>query len=369
MSHLPELDSLRGLAIALVVLYHVDYLVEGTPKASQVSLPWAFIAAGHSGVTLFFVLSGFLLSRPFLADGGRQPVSLGDFFSHRCLRILPMYWLTVSVATVLSASSAAQLVRGIPYLVFLNGFGLHHPLFPYSAAWWSLATEVQFYLLLPLLAQCFRPGRRTIGWLCVVGLVGLYLSFVFRLFGSTSIVGQIVLATSIIGRGPVFLEGMAAAWLFQRLGPCAAGDGMWWGRMPLADGILLCLVILLALLLRWAAFQGFWAAESFQPWHIAEGAAWAGIMLLLVRHPLRCKALLVNPGTAELGMISYSLFLIHFPLLFFLLSGLLGTRVQGGWSKELCVVLLPVLAVCVGISSATYRLIERPFLKWRRTSM
>jgi peptidoglycan/LPS O-acetylase OafA/YrhL len=65
---LPEVESLRGVAIALVFLHHIDgRLTPGLLHGGfDVSLPWAFIAGGQSGVTLFFVLSAFCLSLPFL---------------------------------------------------------------------------------------------------------------------------------------------------------------------------------------------------------------------------------------------------------------------------------------------------------------
>src|SRR6478672_11938186 len=116
----PELDALRGLAIALVYTFHAYGLGGGRVwEPPPPSLPFAFIRGGNTGVSLFFVLSGFLLARPFLAtaESGRVP-SLRNFYVRRALRILPMYVLVVVATTVAAAREPADLLRGFPYLLF-----------------------------------------------------------------------------------------------------------------------------------------------------------------------------------------------------------------------------------------------------------
>src|SRR5262249_28336594 len=154
------LESLRGIAILLVFTFHVHgfVLYPSSTASNVVSVPMAFVRAGHAGVDLFFVLSAFLLSRPFLADGlGGGGVRWVAYFGRRALRILPLYWTAVLVGTVLSASRPADLLRSVPHLLFLSWIPpLAAPLRRYSAVWWSLETEMQFYLLLPLLVVFLR---------------------------------------------------------------------------------------------------------------------------------------------------------------------------------------------------------------------
>jgi len=168
---IPEIESLRGIAITLVFLLHVDTAITlGFHPASATNLlvsPLrAFSMGRHTGVSLFFVISGFLLGRPFVreAAGGRR-VRRRVYFMRRALRILPLYFAAVIVASVLCAHRFADLLRGVPYLVFLNSVaGLTVPLPPYSDVWWSLATEVQFYVLLPMLPFFLRSRLgRSIG--------------------------------------------------------------------------------------------------------------------------------------------------------------------------------------------------------------
>jgi len=101
---IPEIESLRGIAITLVFLLHADAWVRlrtpGDP-GNLVSPLHAFMLAGHTGVSLFFVISGFLLGRPFIAEaaGGRH-VAVPAYYRRRALRILPVYWAAVAVGSV-----------------------------------------------------------------------------------------------------------------------------------------------------------------------------------------------------------------------------------------------------------------------------
>jgi len=123
----------------------------------------AFLWMGHTGVTLFFVLSAFLLSRPFLAEayGGRH-VSRREFYRRRALRILPLFYVAVLVATVATSRHLSDLRHAFPHLCFLYAIpGAATSLFPYDAAWWSLSVEVQFYVVLPFVALAFHRSLGT----------------------------------------------------------------------------------------------------------------------------------------------------------------------------------------------------------------
>jgi hypothetical protein len=174
-TYLPEIESLRGIAIALVFLFHADVWSTFPFRSRTGSWPspgLGYVWSGHTGVTLFFILSGFLLSLPFLeeASGGRR-VSWRQFYVRRALRILPLYYAAVVAGTVITARSLADLRRGVPYVAFLESKpGLTTPMPPFSGVWWSLATEVQFYALLPLVALAFGRSRRTT--LCLLAVYG-----------------------------------------------------------------------------------------------------------------------------------------------------------------------------------------------------
>jgi peptidoglycan/LPS O-acetylase OafA/YrhL len=161
--HIPALDGLRGVAILLVIPHNADLFSNSAPWL----WPMALLAhAGWLGVQLFFVLSGFLITRNLLAARG-QPDYLRSFFVRRVLRIFPLYFLTLLVGLVL----LPQLVEFSP-----GALASHRHqawLWTFTSNWaqpfgadvsgfshfWSLAVEEQFYLLWPFVVLLAAGSR------------------------------------------------------------------------------------------------------------------------------------------------------------------------------------------------------------------
>ena len=368
-SFFPELESLRGWAILLVVLFHADGAVTGNSRiGTTVSPLLAFITAGHTGVTLFFILSAFLLARPFLeeARGGRH-VDRRNFFGRRVLRIMPLYAAAVVAAVAFSYSNAGAVIDGLCALVFLNSFtGSVTSLMPYSAVWWSLATEIQFYLVLPLLGPALGSRRgRTIG-LSVL----LAWAFAYVVLASDPTLlspnTRFRLNLSLAGRTPAFLFGIAAAWLVLRYGE-RVRDAMRqkvWLRNGGSDLLLLASFFALGLLLQKVTERGFiQSAVTMPAWHLVESLLWTTVVLLVVLAPLRMQSAISNRAMGILGLLSYSLYLVHEPILFFGLGPLVGRGVPLDVDLILRILAFgAAIALCIGLSAVTYRLIERPFL-------
>lgn len=366
-TYFPELESLRGIAILLVVVFHAATFGRSL-AGTWVSPLAAFAYAGHTGVSLFFVLSAFLLSRPFLAQaaGGRR-VRIRDFYRRRALRILPLYWTAVIFAAVASAHQVKDLLACLPSLVFLNQLTAWRPL-PYGAVWWSLVTEAQFYVLLPLLPLALgsRRGRR-VGALVFLAWAAAYGAFLARLLPIGDI-PAIVLDQSVFGLAPVFLAGILAAWVYTRHGEALRTRlaGIGWLSRGGADALLVATLAGLSLLLRLVVHLGTdrmnvppWAA-----WHVAEGMLWTTVLLLLLVAPLRSKRLLSNPVLAALGIISYSLYLVHYPIVFHILYPLESPPGMhlASWDLPTLAAVGGAIVLSVAVSTATYWLIERPFL-------
>ena len=158
--YLPELDGLRGLAILWVVIYHCHPRLEGT---------WLYAASiwGWSGVILFFILSGFLITSNLLTTRD-QPRYYHNFHARRALRIWPMYVLVV-VVVYLNAPwfiglSVWDAVRTAPWLAYLfcvqNLFHITLP--PSLGPTWALAIEEQYYFFwAPLVKIARRPWMLT----------------------------------------------------------------------------------------------------------------------------------------------------------------------------------------------------------------
>lgn len=368
-TYVPEIESLRGIAILLVVVFHADSAVL-FPFRNRIgtwpSLPLGYVYAGHTGVTLFFVLSGFLLSLPFLAAAyGGRPVSRRRFYERRALRILPLYYAAVVAASLLTATTVGDVLRGVPYLLFLESLpSATVPMPPWSGVWWSLATEAQFYVVLPVVALAFGRSPAT-----TLGLVGLY-AVVWGALASSRLLPDLdaaVRSQSLLGRGPVFLAGIAAAWLWFRHGD-ALRTRLARSRVLSAGGgdlVLVALFVALGVLLQWASFHGPMPLDASRRfvWHVPEGVLWTLVLLVLLLVPLRTKALFSNRFLAWLGVLSYSIYVLHMPVIYHSLRAW-RTLMPGpaAWSVAMGAWFALAMLLCLGLSMLTYRWIERPFL-------
>lgn len=355
----------------LVYTFHVDRFVSGYWPI-DVWPPYAFVRAGHTGVSLFFVLSGFLLSLPFI-DGVRRdrPIRSLRFYERRVLRILPLYYTAVILGTVFCAQRISDLLHGLPYLFFLNAVAdWSTRLDNFSNVWWSLATEAQFYLVLPLLPLCLRSrlGR----WLALGVLLAYAAAYVAFLRGHLRMAtagGQFMLSLSLFGRGPMFLVGIAVAAIYVHAGPRirASMQARPWLRRGGADAILLLMFAYLGFLLQWQVRVTHAVSERVPvfAWHVLEAVSWASILGLVLLMPLRSRLLWCSPILGHLGVLSYSMYMWHIPVVRFGLIYLQKIGIQGGvgWTAYNTAILAGLTVVCVAVSELTYRVIERPFLR------
>lgn len=191
---IPEIDGLRFIAIAAVVVFHI-----GGRYFEQPPVPfWQpdgggitewFVYAGFFGVQLFFVISGFVLALPFAQaelTAGR-PVKLGTYFLRRVTRLHPPYLICLGVCLLSwlfidRRGSVAEFSKYVEHLIahafYVHGFIYGHfgmpGFFSLNNVMWSLEVEVQFYLIAPILATIFRIRRhelrRTIMILTIIGV-------------------------------------------------------------------------------------------------------------------------------------------------------------------------------------------------------
>jgi peptidoglycan/LPS O-acetylase OafA/YrhL len=280
---------------------------------------------------------------------------------------MPLYTVAVVVAVILSFKNSGVIIDGLCALLFLNSFtGTLQSLMPYSAVWWSLATEIQFYLVLPMLGLCLR--NRTWRMIAVAVLFAWAIAYaaVATDFSLVTNSQRFILNLSIPGRAPAFLFGIAGAWIVLRHGERlkAAAQKAIWLRSGGSDLLLLATLYALGLLLQKVTFRGFIPSEIAIPaWHLLESLLWTVVVLLVVLTPLRVQKLISNRVMVKLGTLSYSLYLIHIPVIFFGLGPLVrhGIPVDADLGLRAMAFGI-VLALCVMMSAVTYRFIERPFL-------
>jgi peptidoglycan/LPS O-acetylase OafA/YrhL len=175
-AHVPALDGIRGIAILLVIPHNADTFSQSAPWLWPVAL---LAHAGWIGVQLFFVLSGFLITRNLLARRG-APDYLRSFYVRRALRIFPLYFLTLFVGLVVlprlfdfSPGALASHQNQVWLWTFLSNWAqpLGHEVSGYSH-FWSLAVEEQFYLVWPFVVLVAAGTR--LFWICLaVALLAL----------------------------------------------------------------------------------------------------------------------------------------------------------------------------------------------------
>lgn len=171
---MPELDTLRGVAILLVVFYHGFGPECGIPQFSGLERVFANITVyGWVGVDLFFVLSGFLITG-ILLDARGRPDFYRRFYVRRALRILPIYWATLLALAFITRTPLFRHAVPWPFLgisfLFLANFITIFRISSSYGVLWSLAVEEHFYLLWPTVVR--RLSNRGVaacaGALCVV---------------------------------------------------------------------------------------------------------------------------------------------------------------------------------------------------------
>lgn len=160
-AHFPGFDGLRAIAACAVLVHHGGFATgySGSGRFGQLT------AHGDAGVSVFFLISGFLLYRPFvnahLSD--RTPTSADRFLWRRALRILPAYWVAVAGIYLIFGFGRGTLQNTGDFLAYFGLFQIYDTTRFFSGVnqTWTLATEMSFYLFIPLYAMAIRRiGRR-----------------------------------------------------------------------------------------------------------------------------------------------------------------------------------------------------------------
>ena len=349
------IDGLRGIAALSVLVFHAWLYTRAEVSAgARRSFADYAIHEGRLGLVLFFVLSGFLLWRPWVAAalGRRDRPRVASYLIHRAARIAPGYYLALLGAFVLLWGAAGTPGVRLPdaellplFLVFAQNFdpGAVMKLDP---PMWTLTIEVSFYLLLPLaaLVGALRlPRRRAAQTLVPLALLAAGVAWNHGIAGSGSIVAGKVLPAML----PYFALGMLAAVALD--GRPRFGRRVAW---PLLLGG--CLLVVLD-----ALWQGHGAASgsgsyAYRIWRDLPAAA--GFALVVV-----AAAGGDGSGTALLrwrplvagGTISYGLYLWHVPLLLY-------ARHLGLLPLSTLPAVALALALTVPVAAASWRWVEQP---------
>ncbi len=354
-ARIPALDGVRGLAIAMVLASHLFTMpltFAGDLSGWRFYL-WRWTRMGNFGVDLFFVLSGFLITR-ILLENRESPRLFRAFYARRCCRILPLYYALLACVFLLGHLVHAETLRT---RLFLD----QHPWLSYLtltqniymglagttgglalAVTWSLAVEEQFYLGLPWVVR-FLPTR-ILPWLFAAGIPWAMLVR----FHWKDMRGSLWLP----GHADSLLTGCLLAWV------CLQPAALAWLRQQRAG-----LNLLLA-----AFFAGYLVLNQMPEYYVWLNDTWmtlifGTLVLIGVTQPAHVATkFLQQRWLAFLGLISYAVYLVHFPLLSLVFWYFHQTVPVINNVSDLGLALL-TLAASLLLATASYYFYEKPWLK------
>jgi peptidoglycan/LPS O-acetylase OafA/YrhL len=336
---LRSLESVRALCALGVLAGHVFAATE-----------WGAIPAGRwfdglaAGVYVFFVLSGYLIYRPFarrdFGDGAR--IDLSRYFANRALRLLPAYYLVVVILLMVQedGGSGTQWLRFLTWTqnLFASTLATVNP------PLWTVVAELQFYLVLPAVAwlvALMARGSHLRALAVLLVIAGLTAAIPFSIESN--------LRYPLPQNGFLFLAGMILALAQTDL------ERFGWHRLP-------------------ALFRSapIWLALAVTLWAISVAReVQSGVTMALASALLVGACVLPTTGKwvirpfesgllARVGLISYGIYLWHQPVIDWIADGQVIGKAQAFG------LLLVVLAASMVAGALSYICVERPFLRLRR---
>jgi peptidoglycan/LPS O-acetylase OafA/YrhL len=377
-------DFLRAMACLAVLLHHLAFRMNISNAPEWVQPVLRFFVMGSFGVSVFFVLSGFLLARPFwlALDAGKPMPSLRVYSMRRLARILPGFWLALTASLVLDLWLGGKVMDGERLVRFVAGALLISDwhwltlfLVDNNGPLWSIGFEITSYLLLPLcLAALFAIGAK--GWtarLLWVGVIALVL-----------VVHAMICAwvpIDEVERGwDHGLTGGAKAWVPRynpigffaifAIGALAAGVQVMLRSRHLAFDAIGVLAVIAAGVVMALGIGG-----------LTEGFGWLDIPYGFPAMPLAIGAALValpaskyagrlldNPPARLIARISFGIYIWHFLIMWLMphvWSEAFQTSGEGGWSNWLQTSAIVVVATLI-VATLSFFLIEQPVVNWAR---
>jgi peptidoglycan/LPS O-acetylase OafA/YrhL len=348
--HYGFIDSLRAIAILGVIAVHTAQWVEPNSELLRRAT-----AEGARGVQLFFVASAMTIFMSMKSRSALESAPLRNYFIRRFFRIAPLFYFGIVLWLFLAGFAprywAPNGIDGYTVLLtatFLHGF---HPetITSLVPGGWSIAVEMMFYLVAPLMFRYIRDLPRAVAFFIAALLLNYVLTgAVVNFWLGFYLPEQQYLARSygllwFFAQLPLFALGMIA---FH-----AMGNQFGPHRRLLGYSLLIMVAIL------WIAFLEARSYYNILPPHVFYGASFVLLALALAAHPTR---LLVNPVMRKVGKISFSLYISHFVVLHIFDKAIFrdGFPIHGNagfWAAWLLVTI-----ISCAVSLFTYRYVERP---------
>ncbi len=363
-----ELDGVRGIAIIVVVAFHLLKRADYFTANETLHFITRLSSVGWVGVDIFFVLSGFLITSILLRTKNEKDY-FKNFYVRRALRIFPLYFVFIAVILLLlpklDPDFTPQIPRALPFLLLYQQNWLmlfsKIPLTTYLAVTWSLAIEEQFYLLWPTVVYFTRKEtliRISIGIIAISILARILGSLLwhdmsevstFFYYNTFTRFEQLVfgglLATAFTY--PVWVERLrriaVPVFIFAFIGFLALCITAYPHMVPLDQNTSLVL-------------GGYTLAALFS----------AALITILMTHPetsIFRKVFQLKP-LIFFGKYSYSIYLLHVPLILILLDVLWRTQLRG-WTMYLAYTALTYGITVIG-ALLTWNLLEKHMLNLKK---
>lgn len=338
---IPSLDGIRALAILMVLLGHFS---AGTPIPMPYGYLWPMVGNGSLGVTIFFVISGFLITRLLMREREKTGrISLKDFYIRRAFRILPAFLTFIGFIVVLKLTgvlnvSVANIMSGVLFIMNYSSANNRWEL----AHLWSLSVEEQFYLVWPLMMILLGNRRAMHAGIIIIAVSPLVRLAQYAFFPSTRILIGIMGHTRLDS----MMYGCVAA---------LALDQIWFKQTykRIVQWQLHWILPLFVSCIAPYTLNRLGGAYALPVGHSLESFAWAIAMLWLIQHPHSRVGRIFNAGFVTwIGVLSYSLYLWHPP--FFAPEPMAWPATF--WYN---------IPIVIALAMASYYLIEQPFLRLR----
>lgn len=351
------LDGLRGLAVAIIVVYHLhEYIPQLWPGRT------AFGETGRTahvlgflwiGVDLFYVLSGFFIGSAVLRPVVWNPLA---FLKSRLTRILPAYYISIVVTLVLldpgMVSSLVGWIHISMHLLMLHNLQ-EWTMFSINGPYWTLGVEFAFYMMMLALGPVWRSRH---GWLLLLLMFAVCYVWRAGIVLGVPVPQRFFMASQFPGALDEFAMGIAIALIHQRGWLSPSHRSTWAMGLPLA---LIGTALVGACMLHFVTLQvGYWTSFPtvvFSRTALGAGfSLWIAACLIMAQHPILIRAMRYSL-LGWIGKVSFSTYLYHVPVI------LLLHQATKHWAAPGWTWIASAVALMAGVSYLSYRWAERPW--------
>lgn len=338
------LDHVRALAAFLVFVWHFNHFESGNQQ-SPLLFPLSILTEGHTGVSIFLTLSGFLFAK-LLAE---RKIVYRLFFWNRAIRLFPLLLVMLALQLIryvrdgsLSFEFFQRIIKGLVYPSLPNGG-------------WSITVEVHFYLLLPLLLTIFLRKK------IIYSILILFLLLIFRFieYRSGGNIQSLAFFT-IFGRVDQFVLGILAY--------------RYKGKIPAARMFgFFATFSFLGYFYYFDLNGGFYGPFPNGPQALTwvfqltvEGFFYAILISWYDKQKIPINA--ISRFVSKIGQYSYSIYLLHFFVVFSFIPGFIDKEIfdiSNSYAKLIAGMIIFLLFLPIAWFS--YSFIEKPFLKFRKS--